>query len=78
MTNAHFQDRATSRSQCSVGTLLDNHISTTLCQVWYGVPAHASEALEEAMADALPHLFDAAPNLIYQLVRASHANHDQS
>jgi JmjC domain, hydroxylase len=43
-------------------------MSMTRCQVWYGVPAHASEALEEAMADALPHLFDAAPNLIYQLV----------
>ena len=43
----------------------------TLLQVWYGVPAHASEALEEAMADALPHLFDTAPNLIYQLVRPS-------
>ena len=37
-------------------------------QVWYGVPAHASEALEEAMRDALPHLFDAAPSLLYQLV----------
>ena len=42
----------------------------TLCrvQVWYGVPAHASEALEEAMKDALPHLFEAAPSLMYQLV----------
>ena len=37
-------------------------------QVWYGVPAHASEALEEAMLDALPHLFEAAPSLLYQLV----------
>ena len=37
-------------------------------QVWYGVPAHASEALEEAMRDALPHLFEAAPSLMYQLV----------
>lgn len=37
-------------------------------QVWYGVPAHASEALEEAMNDALPHLFASAPDLLYQLV----------
>ena len=37
-------------------------------QVWYGVPAHASEALEEAIRDALPHLVDPAPNLLYQLV----------
>lgn len=37
-------------------------------QVWYGVPAHASEALEEAMNDALPHLFESAPDLLYQLV----------
>jgi [histone H3]-trimethyl-L-lysine4 demethylase len=40
-----------------------------LCrQVWYGVPAWASETLEEAMKDALPHLFETAPNLLYQLV----------
>jgi [histone H3]-trimethyl-L-lysine4 demethylase len=37
-------------------------------QVWYGVPANASEALEEAMNDALPHLFETAPDLLYQLV----------
>lgn len=36
--------------------------------MWYGVPAHASEALEEACKDALPHLFAAAPDLLYQLV----------
>jgi histone demethylase JARID1 len=36
--------------------------------VWYGVPAHASQALEEAVRDALPHLFATAPNLLYQLV----------
>ena len=39
-----------------------------MLQVWYGVPAHASEALEEACKDALPHLFAAAPDLLYQLV----------
>ena len=37
-------------------------------QVWYGVPAHASQAMEEAMRDALPHLFEASPSLLYQLV----------
>ena len=37
-------------------------------QVWYGVPASATEALEEAMRDALPHLLEASPNLLYQLV----------
>ena len=37
-------------------------------QVWYSVPAHASEALEDAVRDALPHLFETAPDLLYQLV----------
>ena len=37
-------------------------------QVWYGVPANASAALEEAMQDALPDLFEASPDLMYQLV----------
>ncbi len=41
----------------------------TCCwQVWYGVPANASSALEEAMKDALPDLFEAAPDLMYSLV----------
>ena len=41
----------------------------TVClQVWYGVPANASAALEEAMKDALPDLFQASPDLMYQLV----------
>ncbi len=43
--------------------------SMTCCwQVWYGVPANASSALEEAMKDALPDLFEAAPDLMYSLV----------
>ena len=42
--------------------------STVPRQVWYGVPANASETLEAAMHDALPHLFEAAPSLLYQLV----------
>ena len=37
-------------------------------QVWYGVPAHASEALEAAMRDSVPHLFEHTPDLLYQLV----------
>ena len=37
-------------------------------QVWYGVPADASETLEVAMRDALPHLFEHSPDLLYQLV----------
>ena len=32
------------------------------------MPAHASDALDEAMKDAFPHLFEAAPDLLYQLV----------
>ena len=39
-----------------------------MVQVWYGVPAHASSALEDAMKDALPDLFEAAPDLMYSLV----------
>lgn len=32
------------------------------------MPAHASSALEDAMKDALPDLFEAAPDLMYSLV----------
>lgn len=39
-----------------------------IVQVWYGVPADASETLETAMRDALPHLFEHSPDLLYQLV----------
>ncbi|KAK9825321.1 hypothetical protein WJX74_009284 [Apatococcus lobatus] len=45
-----------------------NYLHQGAPKVWYGVPAHASEALEEACKDALPHLFAAAPDLLYQLV----------
>ncbi|KAL6783768.1 hypothetical protein ACKKBF_B05720 [Auxenochlorella protothecoides x Auxenochlorella symbiontica] len=37
-------------------------------KVWYTVPPSATRALEDAMRDALPGLFAAAPGLIYQLV----------
>lgn len=43
-------------------------VPPSLTQVWYGVPADASETLEAAMHDALPHLFEATPSLLYQLV----------
>lgn len=36
--------------------------------MWYGVPATATSALEGAMKDALPDLFEAAPDLMYSLV----------
>ncbi|KAL4448340.1 hypothetical protein ABPG75_005559 [Micractinium tetrahymenae] len=39
-------------------------------KVWYGVPASATAALEEAVRDALPHLFAGNPRLMYQLVTA--------
>lgn len=39
-------------------------------KVWYGVPASATGALEEAVRDALPHLFASNPRLMYQLVTA--------
>ncbi|PSC70309.1 lysine-specific demethylase JMJ16 [Micractinium conductrix] len=39
-------------------------------KVWYGVPASATGALEEAVRDALPHLVAANPRLLYQLVTA--------
>ena len=46
----------------------DAYSLTCYDQVWYGVPANASTALEEAMKDALPDLFEAAPDLMYSLV----------
>ena len=61
-------------------TLLPQHLAPchrprrcrrpTAPQVWYGVPACATGALEEAMRDALPHLFAGTPRLLYQLVTA--------
>lgn len=37
-------------------------------QVWYCVPSSQSDAFEAAMRDALPELFEAAPDLLSQLV----------
>lgn len=45
-----------------------NYLHMGAPKVWYGVPAHASEAMEAAMKDALPHLFEADPNLLHRLV----------
>lgn len=45
-----------------------NYLHVGSPKVWYAVPAKATTALEEAMKDALPHLFEASPNLMHQLV----------
>jgi hypothetical protein len=45
-----------------------NYLHVGSPKVWYAVPARATTALEEAMKDALPHLFEASPNLMHQLV----------
>lgn len=45
-----------------------NYLHMGCPKVWYGVPADATLALEEAMRDALPHLFDGNPGLLHQLV----------
>jgi hypothetical protein len=45
-----------------------NYLHTGAAKVWYGVPAYASEALEVAFKDALPHLFEADPLLLHRLV----------
>jgi histone demethylase JARID1 len=39
-----------------------------LLQVWYGVPAAAAAALDAAMRDALPHLFDRDRLLLHKLI----------
>jgi len=45
-----------------------NYLHMGAPKVWYGVPASATLALEEAMKDALPHLFESNPGLLHQLV----------
>lgn len=45
-----------------------NYLHMGAPKVWYGVPACAAKAFEEAMKDALPHLFESAPTLMYDLV----------
>ena len=45
-----------------------NYLHMGAPKVWYAVPPAATGALEAAMRDALPHLFDASPSLLYQLV----------
>jgi histone demethylase JARID1 len=37
-------------------------------QVWYGVPAEAAAALDAAMRDALPHLFERDRLLLHKLI----------
>ena len=36
--------------------------------MWYGVPSCACEAFDDAMHDALPHLFAEDPLLLHRLV----------
>jgi histone demethylase JARID1 len=57
----HVEDHAL----CSV-----NYHHMGAPKVWYTVPARATAALEEAVRDALPHLVEANPRLLYQLVTA--------
>jgi hypothetical protein len=38
--------------------LLPFSLFSSVLQVWYGVPARAADAFEDAMRDALPHLFE--------------------
>lgn len=45
-----------------------NYLHTGAPKVWYGVPSFAASALEEAMKDALPHLFEEDPLLLHRLV----------
>ena len=45
-----------------------NYLHMGSPKIWYAVPASATAALEEAMRDALPHLFEKSPDLLYQLV----------
>ncbi|KAI8111962.1 hypothetical protein M9435_004459 [Picochlorum sp. BPE23] len=49
-----------------------NYIHFGSPKVWYAVPSDASREFEEAMQDALPHLFEASPSLLYQLVTQIH------
>ena len=37
-------------------------------KVWYGVPSYACQAFDDAMRDALPHLFEEDPLLLHRLV----------
>lgn len=73
-TSGRMTPFAGETSAICVGPFLTDTLafsSLTSCsteQIWYGVPAAASQALEEAVADALPHLVAASPNLLYQLV----------
>eukprot|EP00210_Caulerpa_lentillifera_P000249 g242.t1 len=45
-----------------------NYLHTGASKIWYGVPSSAANDFELAMQDALPHLFDADPQLLHRLV----------
>jgi histone demethylase JARID1 len=44
------------------------YVMSWCLQVWYGVPAVAAAALDAAMRDALPHLFDKDKLLLHKLI----------
>ena len=45
-----------------------NYLHLGSPKVWYSVPSDCSSAFEEAFQAALPHLLEATPSLLYQLV----------
>eukprot|EP00798_Chlamydomonas_sp_ICE-L_P008179 gene8179-1435_t len=55
----HIEDHAL----CSI-----NYMHLGAPKVWYGVPTNAWQAFEEAMLDALPHLFEEDPHLLHRMV----------
>lgn len=52
----------------SINIALSVPLSCSCLQVWYGVPAAAAAALDAAMRDALPHLFDKDHLLLHKLI----------
>ncbi|KAG1665572.1 hypothetical protein FOA52_000719 [Chlamydomonas sp. UWO 241] len=45
-----------------------NYLHMGAPKIWYGVPSAAAAAFEDAMRDALPHLFEEDPMLLHRLV----------
>ena len=55
----HFEDHA-------LYSMNYNHVGAA--KTWYGVPGTSAEAFEESFKKAMPDLFAAAPDLLFQLV----------
>lgn len=49
-----------------------NYLHEGKPKVWYCCPGEAASHFEEAMRDALPHLFEESPDLLFQLVTQLH------